>query len=615
MACELTATPISDGPRYPENLQRLMAGDEAFRSRCIAAKRLTLHAAADRAKAEKTFLDLAMEAAAPRTIVFREKPEEARALVEKLEAAYPGRVALLTGTMRGCERDRLVSEDKIFGLFLEQNAPEQPAWLVATSAGEVGVNLSAERQVTMLVEAGPLIQRFGRLNRFNGAQGEAHVVYAPVSDKEPEKQAALRWLQGLPDIDGAKDICAAALRNSNPPPAAKPIVAALDPWLVELWSQTSGRAKARPYPAVWPWLHGKQDYIPQTTVVWRRETEALADALETRIVSNEDIEKAFDFFPILPHEKVGEPTRSVREKLAKLARQRPTQRALLIDQRGSVHSRTLEFLGKENSSLEETIVILPPGVGKLVCGMFKEEFDPDLKAGGADDVADEGIKGQPTRRHWVGLEREDIGEEDERVLPLFDSEAADSDESVELKLLFYRKQKPAKEGSSRRRYPLRDHLEDVAAKAGEFAGHLLPELEGSYRRAGALHDCGKDRKIWQNAMGGDVGDPVAKPMRRTRPEKLAGYRHELGSIGKCPDENELVLHLIAAHHGHARPFFGEEAHDAEDFGASQKQIDAAPERFARLTERYGPWGLAYLEAVFKAADAAASGQAEGQADA
>ena len=104
-------------------------------------------------------------------------------------------------------------------------------------------------------------------------------------------------------------------------------------------------------------------------------------------------------------------------------------------------------------------------------------------------------------------------------------------------------------------------------------------------------------------------------MRRIQPEALAGYRHELGSIANNPDEEELVLHLIAAHHGHARPYFGDQSHDVEKFGESQKQIDATPERFARLTDRYGPWGLAYLEAILKAADAEVSGSAEGQSDA
>ena len=75
--CELTATPVSEEPRYPENMDELMAADAAFRSRCRAEKRLILHAEADRPKAEKKLSDLALEGSAPRTIVFRESPEDA----------------------------------------------------------------------------------------------------------------------------------------------------------------------------------------------------------------------------------------------------------------------------------------------------------------------------------------------------------------------------------------------------------------------------------------------------------------------------------------------------------------------------------------------------------
>ena len=209
--CELTATPISEAARYPESMEELMASDEPFRLRCRAEKRLFLYKEPDRANAEKKLTELAMLSATPRTIVFRERPEDARALAQKLEEKFPGRVTLLTGTMRGWERDSLVRTDEIFALFLQREAPLEPAWLVATSAGEVGVNLTAERQVTILAEAGSMVQRFGRLNRFAGARGEAHVIYSPLSDKEPRKQEALRWIQSLPEVEGAKDICAATL--------------------------------------------------------------------------------------------------------------------------------------------------------------------------------------------------------------------------------------------------------------------------------------------------------------------------------------------------------------------------------------------------------------------
>jgi CRISPR-associated endonuclease/helicase Cas3 len=61
---------------------------------------------------------------------------------------------------------------------------------------------------------------------------------------------------------------------------------------------------------------------------------------------------------------------------------------------------------------------------------------------------------------------------------------------------------------------------------------------------------------------------------------------------------DLVLHLIAAHHGRARPL-----PDVEALARN------TPRRFARLQRKYGRWGLAYLESLLRAADWAASAAA------
>jgi CRISPR-associated helicase Cas3 len=69
---------------------------------------------------------------------------------------------------------------------------------------------------------------------------------------------------------------------------------------------------------------------------------------------------------------------------------------------------------------------------------------------------------------------------------------------------------------------------------------------------------------------------------------------------------ELAMHLIAAHHGNARPHFAN-PRDPE-FGDSQCKAAhvASIQRYARLQRIYGRWGLAYLESLLRAADAAAS---------
>ena len=71
---------------------------------------------------------------------------------------------------------------------------------------------------------------------------------------------------------------------------------------------------------------------------------------------------------------------------------------------------------------------------------------------------------------------------------------------------------------------------------------------------------------------------------------------------------ELVLHLVGAHHGFGRPHFpAEYTFDPEPRGANVEQIAAeVPRRYARLQRQYGRWGLAYIESILRAADWAAS---------
>src|SRR5262249_44006431 len=108
--------------------------------------------------------------------------------------------------------------------------------------------------------------------------------------------------------------------------------------------------------------------------------------------------------------------------------------------------------------------------------------------------------------------------------------------------------------------------------------------------------------------------PLAKSGRQGFVSRLSGhYRHEFGSLREATAditldahaERDLVLHLIAAHHGWARPHFEEEHWDiAEDIAYGDNEAVAAElmRRYARLQRRFGHWGLAWLEALLRAAD-------------
>ncbi len=95
-----------------------------------------------------------------------------------------------------------------------------------------------------------------------------------------------------------------------------------------------------------------------------------------------------------------------------------------------------------------------------------------------------------------------------------------------------------------------------------------------------------------------------------QPSKLGHYRHELGSLNDgdftnlSDAEKDLALHVVAAHHGRARPHFPViESYEPElrdDVVAAL--VREVPLRFDRLQRRYGRWGLAWLESILRAAD-------------
>lgn len=132
-----------------------------------------------------------------------------------------------------------------------------------------------------------------------------------------------------------------------------------------------------------------------------------------------------------------------------------------------------------------------------------------------------------------------------------------------------------------------------------------------------LHDEGKRAPRWQRAFKALIaGRPYAKTKGPIDFDILDGYRHELGSLPYVEthaefkklsaDDQEFVLHLIAAHHGFARPVIGTSGCDDAPPSIVDKRARAVALRFARLSRRWGPWGLAWWEALLRAADQIAS---------
>jgi CRISPR-associated endonuclease/helicase Cas3 len=76
---------------------------------------------------------------------------------------------LIVGERRVRERERLLNWLEEHGFLGEvRSGPEAPSFIIATSAGEVGIDLDADHMVCDLVEWERMVQRLGRVNRWGG---------------------------------------------------------------------------------------------------------------------------------------------------------------------------------------------------------------------------------------------------------------------------------------------------------------------------------------------------------------------------------------------------------------------------------------------------------------
>ncbi len=221
------------------------------------------------------------------------------------------------------------------------------------------------------------------------------------------------------------------------------------------------------------------------------------------------------------------------------------------------------------------------------------------------------------------------------VIPFWD------DETLQRLVVADQRSAPSDEGARQVWTPseqpptLDDHAAAVARRARELASlvGLERDLVETLGLAGKHHDDGKaDLRFQREVLGWGEGTPLlakgsSDSARGTAISTLpAHWRHEQLSVVKAdltlrdraaPDgvDLPLVLRLVGTSHGHGRVSFPHSADELGPLPGDEDQVARAlydrgewDDLVERTQQAYGVWGVAYLEALLRAADGQVSGE-------
>ena len=592
-------------------------------------------------------------------------------IVEKTKGVQADQVQVLTGTLRGLERDRLAESDPVFARFMPRPKVEPKkgtVYLICTSAGEVGVDISADHMVSDLTPLDSMAQRFGRVNRRGGGEAKIDVVYEtdpdPKNKDKPYETARWATLSHLRDLPACAWI-AEDRREASPHETGtlirkltkedrtaafvpEPTFLPTSDILFDAWALTTIRDKLPGRPKVEPYLHGVGGWEPaETNIAWRQEVWELEPRDEDddeRAENRKQLPKLaadlLEDYPLKPHELLRNPTYRVIKELAKFAAA-PNTPAWVVTDEGEVTATTLGGLrDADKELLEGKTLLLPPEAGGM---KFTDRGEPSGLLDGAAAFAPEHRAGYDVADEWY----EDEARTLKRRVRLWDSQSApeymrrirtidtkpdaEEDEAETSSKRYWHWYEAIRDGDSDgskgNKLPVlwQTHTDDVVKNVKQIAAKLpLPdEMKHALGLIAEWHDLGKQRPVFQKVLGNWAGNPLF-----AKSGKLSGrrglrevYRHEFGSLVDVlsieehhaefrklsADMQDVALHLIATHHGRGRPHFppDEATHPANGKNADRIAREV-PRRFARLQRKYGRWGLAYLESLLRAADYAAS---------
>ena len=627
------------------------------------------------------------------------------------------KVILFVGGRRLHEREQAARQLAQHGLLAGDDVePSAPVFLVATSAGEVGVDLDADHMVCDLVAWERMVQRLGRVNRRGAGASDVLVIDQGPPDERKSGKAAVdrqkaavdchravrELLECLPPVEtGGYQAGPAALTRLGEVETSKVARAstrhllypALSRPLVDAWSMTSlvdhsGR------PEVGPWLRGwDDDDPPQTNVIWRHglPLRFIADDapnkpphVQNPYPKDQAVSEFFEAMPLQTTEQLETESYRVAKWLKKRTRQLlkmpsekpadlltkskdetasalgadkiegydllPTWRrdsktpiVLVLDEAIQlVDTFNLEKIRdmdpkRLTRQLEGKRLIVNPRFGGIKEGLL--DVSNDACASTIEDNWGTEITAHKIHHHEEIFALRVRAMSDENRSKLL-AERADSDRrpwqevlchhclvstegATKVWLVVEKRSGGASDEEARSMAPKPQYLDEhqrwVAQEAARIADAL--ELPASYKKmlvaAARHHDDGKESSRWQRAFNAPKDGFYAKTAGPLNRMVLDGYRHEfqsmldaqkngLDGVDSDGPQFELALHLIVAHHGFSRPTIDIRSCDSLPPTVAKDQAREIALRFARLQKQWGPWGLAWWEALLRAADQSAS---------
>jgi CRISPR-associated endonuclease/helicase Cas3 len=644
-------------------------------------------------------------------------------LAQRAASRRPGelagaRVELLTGRMRGVERESVMARVKP---FVESGAdlPSEPLIVVSTQAIEAGADFDFDALITECASIDALRQRFGRVDRLGQCADRGVTARGVVIARDGEVKSAADPLYGdaLARTWRSLKQVAETTENDHPvvdfgvgfptkladdtdllPPRGQAPV--LFPQFLDAWSQTSPIPAPDPDPALW--LHGLEPSDPDVAIVWRADlTQAELNSAREEAGTLKEIVDAIALIPPGPSESLNIPVSQARAWLAGQPPQ-PLSDAdasePAAEESKQLQPPKLALAWRGEASEVVTAGDIRPGDVLVVPSTFggigtQGTWDP-LATQSIEDVAEVDQVGPLRRRPVLRLNPEILG----MPVPEFVEEETSADTRQRLRtycmnaldevsevhswpdarkltmgffagstgaMKVYRDRsgwilvsakrisvdtshatsyvEVSSEGSSFAsvEVSLADHTSGVAQVVSIAARNcgLPPVLVKDLELAAMLHDIGKLDPRFQAMLAYPQSAPL-EPLGKSAHGSNRDMRDRARAMAKLPqrfdhavlgqlvlaahpellagaNDPDLVVHLVASHHGQCRPFAWPVPElvaqhirgrfNGVSIDVTPKKVDdgvsvEAAERFFRLRHRYGWYGLAYLEAILRLAD-------------